>query len=110
MQIPKELYIECPECENQKNLSLHISVCYASIRIPVIKGKPSPAYEILRDKPIPSDEVFLRFSDVTGQTRISLHKDEINILVHCPKCKKMHNLSKGIIKCSDAEQSSVLKV
>ena len=96
-------FIKCPECGRDKDLSLHVSVSYASVRIPVVKGQPSPAYEILRDQPIASDKVFMRLSDAQGETRITLHQDDMTLLVHCPYCKKMLDLPKGMFPCSDAE-------
>lgn len=95
--------IKCPVCGKEKNLSLYILVESASIRIPIVKTVPKPCFEVLLEKPLASNETLVNYSDVSGETRITLHKDGMKILVNCPWCDKMHTLPEGTdIKCNDA--------
>lgn len=103
--------IKCPECGYEKGLSLHITIQEASFRIPIEKGKPVPAYELLFEIPIESDLFFsdtpielpplAKYSDAKGTTRIVLFQNNMEILINCPMCKEVHALPKGTnIKCN----------
>ena len=95
--------IRCPKCGREKGLSLHVSVQFASVRIPVTdQGRPKPCFELLRETPMASDQTLLRYSDTDGQTRITLHREDAEILINCPQCQKMHILPEGTdIECND---------
>lgn len=98
----KEVLITCPKCGREKDLSLHITVNCASIRIPVVNGKPAPEFELLREKPLAGDETLIRYSDVKSQTRVIFYTDGMEVLVNCPQCEEIHTLPRGMsAKCND---------
>lgn len=100
----KEVLITCPVCGREKDLSLCINVTCASVRMPVVKGKPAPAFEILHEKPMAGDETLIRYSCTESLTRLILHTDDMEVLINCPQCDKVHPMPRKMsARCSDVE-------
>jgi len=96
--------ITCPNCGRGKNLSLHISTD-VTVRVPVEKGLAVIASEILsKPRPASRENLLIKYSDVNEETRVSIYLDEAEIQIHCPICKAMFTMPKGIkIKCNDVK-------
>lgn len=100
----KEVLITCPKCGRKKDLSLLITVTAASVRLPVVDGKPAPAFELLHERPFAGDETLLRYSDADTETRVILYADDAEILINCPQCEAVYPMPRGMnARCNAAE-------
>lgn len=93
--------IRCPQCFTENKLAVYLTVA-ATVRLPIVKGNPITDYEVLWERPIPGIESFLKFSSTNGQTRITVHKDEIEANIHCSVCNKVFRLDREF-KCNVAK-------
>jgi hypothetical protein len=100
----KDKQIECPGNPEHEDLSLHLTTQATFMRIPIKNGKPVPADILMRDVQLAGDSALVRYSDIERDTRITLSTEKLAVLIHCPSCKKMYDLPKGVsISCKDVD-------